>query len=67
MTHTTPLSVPADAPRLEILKDAGMLTLRLAGAWRKDIPFPDPRPVRDALAATPPPATLRFDAAGVTA
>ena len=67
MTHTTPPSAPADAPRLEILKDAGTLTLRLAGAWRKDIPFPDPRPVRDALAATPPPATLRFDAAGVTA
>ncbi len=66
MASSTTRSQTADAPRRDLIRSDGALTLKLAGDWRMDKPFPDLRPVQEALAASPPPTGLAFDGAGIT-
>ncbi len=43
----------------------GALIVRLAGAWSLEHGLPDTAPVEEALAADPPPRTVRFDTEGL--
>lgn len=66
MRHLLGEAQRADPPRSDILLENGTLGLRYSGTWRIGQEFPDPKPVRAALAAKPSPARLTFETQRLT-
>ncbi len=65
MVKQTGLSSHPDAA-CQVSLDAGILRVTLSGVWSMGATLPDAQPVREAVAKTPKPAGLSFDASGVT-
>jgi phospholipid/cholesterol/gamma-HCH transport system permease protein len=66
MRHASGGRPPADSPARKITLADGTLTLVFSGSWRMDQVFPDLDPVQKALAQSPAPKQLAFEAAAVT-
>jgi phospholipid/cholesterol/gamma-HCH transport system permease protein len=65
MKQRSPVATP-DSPARGVAVTDGVLRLTYSGAWDKDRAVPDLTPVRQALAASPPPRGLAFAAETVT-